>query len=342
MTRRPIAKLTAAAAVPIAAALIALLPQAALAHDGRAAESGRLGTVLTTWTFDAPGLALAVIAGGLYLWAYLRVRRDSPAFRFPAWHAACFGLGWFLLIIGLASPIDAYSDDLFWAHMLQHVLITMVIAPLMLLGAPATLALRAASPRVRRDYLVPLLDSRLLRFLTFPPIAVAVFILGIWLWHLPAAYDAAIASEALHFLEHAVFLLGATLFWWMIIGVDASRLRPAHVWRAALLVLAILQNIGLGLILTNIGEPAYDTYVQAAAAREWGPDALTDQRIGAGIMWVPGSMMFAIAVIATIYFWAEHEGFRGRRGDRVREMQRRIHGDDYFQPEIPGRSPDDA
>ena len=324
-------------AAALAAALLALVPAAALAHDGSAAESGELGTVLATWSLDAPGLALAVVAGALYLWAYLRLRRDSPDFRFPRWHAWCFGAGWVLLILGLASPIDAYSDDLFWVHMLQHVLITMVIAPLMLLGAPATLALRGASPRVRRDYLVPLLESRLVRVLTFPPVAAAIFFGGVWLWHLPAAYDAAIASEALHFLEHGVFLLGAVLFWWMIVGVDASRLRPAHVWRAALLVVAILQNIGLGLILTNIGEAAYDTYVQAAAAREWGPDALTDQRIGAGIMWVPGSMMFAISVVATIYFWAEHEAVKGRRGDRVREMQRRVHGDDYFQPELPGR-----
>ena len=326
-------------AAPAAAALAApVVPAAAGAHDGRAAESGEILTALGTWTWDAPGLALAAVAGLAYFWAYRRMRRDSPDFRFPAWHAWCFGAGWALLLLGLASPVDAYSDDLFWVHMLQHVLITMAIAPLLLLGAPATLALRAASPRVRRTYLAPLLNSRLVRVLTFPPVAVAIFIGGVWLWHLPDAYDAAIADQWLHFLEHGIFLFGALLFWWTVIGVDASRLRPGHVWRAAILVIAILQNIGLGLILTNIGEAAYQTYVDAAAARAWGPDALTDQRIGAGIMWVPGSMMFAIGVVATVYFWAEREGFRGRRGDRVREMQRRVHGEDYFQPELPGRA----
>ena len=318
----------AASAAVLIAALLAAAPAAVSAHDGRAAESGDILTALTTWSADPPGLLLAVAAGALYAWAYWRLRRQEPQFRFPAWHAWCFGLGWLLMIIGLVSPVDTYSDDLFWVHMLQHILITMVVAPLMLLGAPATLALRAASPRVRRDYLVPLLESRVVRALTWPPVALLIFILGIWAWHLPAAYDAAIGSEALHFLEHGIFLLGGVLFWWLIIGVDASRLRPAHVWRLFVLVIAILQNIGLGLILTSVGEPLYETYEIAASLREWGPDALTDQRLGAGIMWVPGSMMFVIAIMLTVYYWAEREGFKGRQGDRVRQMQQARSGGD--------------
>ena len=231
------------------------------------------------------------------------------------------------MLLGLMSPVDTYSDDLFWMHMIQHVMITMIVAPLMLLGAPATLALRAASPRVRTTYLVPFLNSRLVRALTWPPAAIVIYIASVWSWHWPDAYDAAIASEAVHFVEHGVFLLGAVLLWWLVIGVDATKLRPHHVWRCALLVVAILQNIGLGLILINVGEPVYDTYATAAAVREWGPDALLDQRIGAGIMWVPGSMMFALAIIVTVYYWAEREGFKDRRNDTVRDMQIRVHGE---------------
>ena len=305
----------------LGAALLAAAPAAAAAHDGRAAESGEILTALRTWSADPPGLLMVLIVGVLYAWAYRRLRRRDPQFRFPAWHAWCFAAGWLLMVVGLVSPVDTYSDDLFWVHMLQHILITMLVAPLMLLGAPATLALRAASPRVRRSYLVPLLESRLVRVLTYPPVALLVFVLGVWAWHWPDAYDAAIASEALHFIEHGVFLLGGVLFWWLVIGVDASRLRPPHVWRIFVLVIAIMQNIGLGLILTNFSEPLYETYETAAGLRSWGPDALTDQRLGAGIMWVPGSMMFVIAIMLTVYYWAEREGFKGRQGDRVRAMQ---------------------
>ena len=304
-----------------------LAPSLALGHDGRYAESGDFLNALGVWSVDAPGLALVLVVGGLYAWGYHRLRRDSPTFHFPRWHGWCFFAGWVFMLLGLMSPIDTYSDDLFWVHMVQHVFITMLVAPLMLLGAPATLALRSASPRIRTSYLVPFLNSRLVRFLTWPPAAIIIYIASVWSWHWPDAYDAAIASEAVHFVEHGVFLFGAVLLWWMVIGVDATRLRPHHVWRCALLVVAILQNIGLGVILINVGDAIYDTYATAAAVREWGPTALIDQRIGAGIMWVPGSMMFALAVIMTVYFWAEREGFKDRRNDVVRDMQIRVHGE---------------
>ncbi len=311
----------------IGALAAALLPTLSSAHDGRYAESGELLNALQVWSVDAPGLAIVIVVGGLYAWGYYRLRRDSPNFHFPRWHAWCFWTGWLVMLLGLMSPVDTYSDDLFWMHMIQHVMITMIVAPLMLLGAPATLALRAASPRVRTTYLIPFLNSRLVRALTWPPSAIIIYIASVWSWHWPDAYDAAIASEAVHFVEHGVFLLGAVLLWWLVIGVDATRLRPHHVWRCALLGVAILQNIGLGLILINVGEPVYDTYATAAAVREWGPDALLDQRIGAGIMWVPGSMMFALAIIVTVYYWAEREGFKDRRNDVVRDMQIRVHGE---------------
>ena len=317
-----------AALVAVACAVAAvLLPTLASAHDGRYAENGELLTALGVWSIDAPGLAIVIIVGGLYSWGYYRLRRDSPTFHFPRWHAWSFSAGWLVMVLGLMSPVDSYSDDLFWMHMIQHVMITMIVAPLMLLGAPATLALRAASPRVRTTYLIPFLNSRLVRALTWPPSAIVIYIASVWSWHWPDAYDAAIASEAVHFVEHGVFLFGAVLLWWLVIGVDATRLRPHHVWRCALLVVAILQNIALGLILINVGEAIYDTYATAAAVREWGPDALLDQRIGAGIMWVPGSMMFALAIIVTVYYWAEREGFKDRRNDTVRDMQIRVHGE---------------
>ena len=87
--------------------------------------------------------------------------------------------------------------------------------------------------------------------------------------------------------------------------------------------MAILGTIALALILNGIDRPLYDTYVAAADARDWGPDALTDQQVGAGIMWVPGAMMLGLAVVITAYFWAEHEAFRGKRDDMLRDLQRR-------------------
>jgi cytochrome c oxidase assembly factor CtaG len=319
----------------------ALLPTVARAHDGTAAQSGEILTALAAWSFDAPGVVLALALAAAYAWGYRRLRAAAatdPAppggrrFHFSRWRPAAFGAGIGLMLLALVSPIDAYSDDLFWAHMIQHVLIVMVIAPLLLLGAPATLALRASSPRVRRQYVVPLLNSRLLQVLLYPPVAILVLVGAIWIWHIPALYDAAIGSEALHFLEHATFLSGSLLFWWLVIGVDPSHLRPGHIARVAILICAILQNLALGLLLTSLGEAAYDSYARLEGLREWGPSALTDQRIGAGIMWVPGTMMFAIAVLVIVYYWAEHETFRSRRDDLLRDLDERAGRPVYPQP----------
>lgn len=320
--RRPRRRL----ALLLPAGLAALAPAVASAHDGTAADSGDILEALTVWNFDAPGVVLTLALAACYAWGYRRLRaglRPGDGFRFSRWRPAAFAGGIVLLLLSLVSPIDTYSDDLFWVHMIQHVLIIMAIAPLLLLGAPATLALRAASPRVRRQYVVPLLNSRLLQTLLYPPVAILILVGSIWLWHIPALYDAAIDSEALHFIEHSTFLGGGLLFWWLIIGVDASHLRPGHIARVAILIVAILQNLALGLILTSLGEAAYDSYADLAALREWGPSALTDQRIGAGIMWVPGTMMFALAVLVIVYYWAEHEAFRSRRDDLLRDLDER-------------------
>lgn len=321
MLRRKRWMLALVVAVP--AALMGLPPGVALAHDGSAANAGALGEVLTSWSFNPPGVVLTLAIAALYFWAYRRLRRIAPTFHFPRWQAIAFGSGMLLLLLSLISPIDTYSDDLFWVHMVQHMLIVMVIAPLLLFGAPATLALRSASKRVRQQYLVPLLQSRVLGIVTYPPLAILLLVASVWIWHLPTLYDAAIGSEALHFLEHNSFLAGGLLFWWLVIGVDASHLRPGYPGRVAVLVMGIMQNIALALILTNAGDPIYNNYKVAALLRDWGPSALTDQRLGAGVMWVPGAMMFGLAILVVFYYWAEHEGFEGRRGDMVRELAKR-------------------
>ena len=303
-----------------AAGAAALLPGLASAH-GDEAVSGAFPRALGEWSLDPVGFVGVGVIVGLYGWGYWRLRRVAPRFHFPRWHLWAFGASAFLILLATVSPIDNYDDDLFWVHMTQHMILVMLAAPLLLLGAPVTLALRAASPRVRRAVLVPLLESRVAQALTRPYVAAPLFTLSVWLWHIPSAYDAAVRHDLLHIAEHTSFMAGAILFWWLIIGVDANRLRPGHVGRVAFLVVQLLTNLALALILTNVGEPLYSVYDDPA--RTWGPSPLTDQRIGAGIMWVPGSMMFLLAILSTVYYWAEHEDFKGRRGDQLRELAKR-------------------
>ncbi|HJN94025.1 MAG TPA: cytochrome c oxidase assembly protein, partial [Dehalococcoidia bacterium] len=244
-----------------------------------------------------------------------------------------------VLLFALVSPIDTYGDDLFISHMLQHVLVMMVVAPLLILGKPVTLGLRAASPAIRRRYLLPTLRSRALNLLLRPQIVLALFVSTIWLWHIPDLYDAAIANDALHSLEHFSFLAASLLFWWLIIDADPTPLRPGHPVRAVMLIVAIIQGIVLGSVITSLGEPIYETYEAAAVARDWGPSALSDQRTGAGLVWIPSGLVFVLALLITFQAWLD----RMERETEQEDMVRRLRSEraSYFEGEAlaPPRRP---
>jgi cytochrome c oxidase assembly factor CtaG len=303
--------------------IVVLFPAQILAHDGISSHSGQPSEFMTAWNLDLIGIVLIFLSVFLYGWAYRRLRALSAGFIFSRWHPIAFTSGMFFLLIVLVSPIDTYSDDLFWVHMVQHMVIVMLVAPLILLGSPVTLFLRASNVRIRHQYLIPILRSRVIKIFMFPPIAISLFIASIWLWHIPALYELGINNEVVHFFEHASFLTGALVLWWLIIGVDATDLRPGHIARVAVLILVLLQNVALALILTSVDRPIYPTYEAVSLLREWGPTVMVDQRLGAGIMWVPGAMMFCLALLVVFYYWAEREDFNGRRADMLREMRSR-------------------
>ena len=311
MTRRIVVT-----AIALSVAFVAF-PQRVLAHGGEA-TSGEFIDALTTWSADPFPPLLIVLTAALYIWGLRRLKTTAPRLRFSTWRPAAFFLGLLILLVALASPIDVYGDDLFWAHMLQHVLVVMVAAPLLILGAPVTLALAAATPRLRRAYLGPLLHSRLLAALMIPPLTIAIFIGVTWLWHLPALYDAAIRVPALHAVEHGSFLAVALLFWWLVIDVDPTRLRPGRLVGAISLFVMVVQGVLLGAILVTLDEPIYDTYISAAAARDWGPTALADQRAGAGLVWIPGGLVFALAFLITLRGWIARLELEADRDDALR------------------------
>jgi putative membrane protein len=158
---------------------------------------------LTAWRFDPPLVAGLVTAGVLYLRGVGRVQRPD---RRLANRAACFLGGLAVLWVALQSPIDAYADTRLSVHMVQHLLLTMVAAPLLVLGAPVTLLLRAATPAFRRRRVLPLLRSRPVRLLTAPVVCWAQFALVLWVSHFSPLYDAAVRNAGVHVLEHLLYV----------------------------------------------------------------------------------------------------------------------------------------
>jgi putative membrane protein len=222
-------------------------------------------------------------------------------------------------VLALASGIEILAGDLFSVHMVQHMLLTAVAAPLLMLGAPVRPLLRGLPGALRAGIVRPLARAAwvqwLLHVLRHPLVAVFIYVGGLYLWHWPALYDAAVENEWLHVIEHAHFFIGALLFWSVVIDPVPFRGTLPYAARIVYLLLAgAAQNTLLGGLLAFSSRVLYAHY-EGTAAR-LGIDALTDQRVGGAIMWVPGDTIFLIAASAAFFMWLEAEEREQRRREQ--------------------------
>ena len=241
-----------------------------------------------------------------------RVARAHPAHPPSRWRNAAFLGGLATLVVALTSPIEAYEGQLFSVHMLQHLLLELVVAPLLLLGAPATLALRASSPSLRRG-LLAILHSRVVAVISFPLLAWVLFAAVNWGWHFSSLYNQALEISWLHDLQHLTFLGAALLFWWPVVGADPSRWRLPHPVRLFYLFLAMPQNSFLGIALMSAPVSLYPHY--QTIVRNWGPTPIVDQNIGGMLMWVGGDVVFLLAMGLVVAAWVRAEDRRTARED---------------------------
>jgi putative membrane protein len=247
-----------------------------------------------------------VLLGGLLLtaWAYWRGQTSGPRRPIDTWRARCFTAALVALGLALLSPLDALSGALASAHMVQHLLLLLVAAPLLALSAPSSailrgspLALRRASGRWRRRLGLTHGNLGVLRH----PAAVWLLSVGvIWFWHAAAPYDATLDNQLLHVLEHASFLVTAVLFWQVVVGVrGAARVSGGL---GVLLVFAMaMQSVFLSVLLPFARTPWYSGY--AATTVPWRLDPLTDQRLAGVIMWVPAGGIYLVVALALLVAW---------------------------------------
>ncbi len=284
-----------------------------------------LGDFLAAWDPDLYTLIPLAVLVGLYLLGRWRLERRA---KYPAGRGLgdLFYLGGALaLFAALASPIDVYAGDLFFMHMVQHLLLVMVAAPLLMLANPLSRALWAFPQGVRRRLGGALHRSGplrwVLRWVTAPVAAWLVFAITLWVWHTPAPYDAALGSEALHAFEHLTMFGAAVIFWWPVIGPAPMRSHLPHPLRFLYLFLALFQNIILGAILTFADGPVYSHYQGVPA--HWGIGSDSDQQLGGVLMWIPGTMMYFTALAVLFFAWLDQEDRRASQRRRAEEARRR-------------------
>jgi cytochrome c oxidase assembly factor CtaG len=270
------------------------------------------------WT-GGPALAWVLGAAVLY---WLGGRRDGgrPLETSGRWRTAAFCGGLVAILAALDSPLDELADQLFWAHMVQHVLLITVAPPLLALarpwmrmwrGLPLTLRRDGASAYTHDPRLRPL--RRVAGLVAEPIPSWLIFNLTFLAWHLPGPYDAAVRSSAVHALEHGTFFATALLFWTRVIYSPPWRSRLSDTGRIAYLTTTMVASWVLAIVLALATSPLYSAYADQAS-RPGGISALTDQQLAAGVMWVPGSLAYAIAIVLIAYRWLEPGAARRRPG----------------------------
>jgi cytochrome c oxidase assembly factor CtaG len=219
-----------------------------------------------------------------------------------------FYAGIVVVLVALASPLDALSERLFWAHMTQHVLLLVVAPPLIVLARPWVRLWRVLPLPARqylgrslaRGHLSPL--RRLGAWLGAPLPTFVLFCGVVLLWHMPALFDATLESEALHALEHTLFFATALMFWKQAIDSPPLHAPLSEPWRMAYVVGAMVVMWVLAIVLALEPHALYVPYVHEAT-RPDGLSALADQQIAAGVMWVPGSITFVIVLFVHLHRW---------------------------------------
>ncbi|TDZ79408.1 Copper transport protein YcnJ precursor [Mycobacteroides salmoniphilum] len=272
------------------------------------------------WRFDLIFGTAALVFAVTYLVGVrrLKVRGDAwPVGRTIAWLSGCA-----FLLIATSSGVGRYMPAMFSMHMVAHMMLSMLVPVLLVLGGPITLLLRvlpAASkedPPGLREWVQMLLHSSFSRFLTHPLVATSLFIGGFYGLYLSGLYDAAVDVHAAHLAMNLHFLLSGYLFYWVVIGIDPAPRRLPPVAKLGIVLVSLPLHAFFGVILMGtksiLGEKFYSNL-----ALPWRIDLAADQHMGGAITWATGELPLLVVMIALVIQWSRSDERLARRQDRA-------------------------
>jgi cytochrome c oxidase assembly factor CtaG len=279
---------------------LAIAPGVAGAHASLASEPLRASTgeVLAV-------LIPALLSAALYVAGSARLRAHETRGRAErAWRAASFGAGLLVLTVSLLPPMDEWSGRSFAIHMVQHEVLMLIAAPLLVLGRPLPLFLWAFSGRAKNAIVRAIRPGSAIRsvwkVLLLPMVAWLLHAIALWAWHAPSWFDAALRSRAVHDFQHITFFVTALLFWAALFEERAREKQGA----AVLYLFTTTVHTGvLGAFLTFASHSWYSAYAEIVPL--WDLTPLEDQQLGGLIMWIPASLLYVGAGLALLARWIE-------------------------------------
>ncbi len=267
-------------------------------------------TLTTGWSFE-PQIIVGILIGCLLYWRGFRwSKQHNSKHALEWWRPWIFALAALSLFVALESPIDYWADTYFWAHMLQHELLIFVVAPLALFSAPWMPMLRGIPLAWRRAVLRPLARNwgvihklnRVAHVVGAPLFAWFFFVITISVWHLPVMYDLTEQYIAVHYTEHALFLIAALLFWGQIIPSWPFKPSLNFGGQIVFIFAATLQGNLLDWFLLSATTPIYPYY--AAVPRTPGMvSAVVDQHLASGVMMTASIVSFVLVLLSIAGLW---------------------------------------
>src|SRR5829696_8157227 len=269
--------------------------------------------LVRAWSFEPLVVMGLMLTAGLFGVGFWRLWRETARKRSARmWEGIWFAGGWLALLVALVSPMHAWGRVLFSAHMTQHEVLMLVAAPLLVLGRPLIAFLWALPVNWSRRIgnlgkVGPV--SRVWQTLTIPLVAWLVHAIALWMWHIPALFEAVLRYESVHTAQHLSFLISALLFWWALIH---GRQGAMGYGAAVLYLFTTSVHSGvLGALITVAGSVWYPSY--AGLTSSWGLTPLEDQQLGGLIMWIPAGLVYLIAGLALFAGWLRESDLRAER-----------------------------
>jgi putative membrane protein len=274
----------------------------------------------TSWEFDPLvilGLSISAFLYSRGLYRLWRSTRIGSGIR--RWQAAAFYVGWFATVIALVSPLHPLGQALFSAHMTQHEVLMLVAAPLMVFGRPMIVFLWAFSRedarRISAWSRVPCIEKTW-SAVSNAFVAWIIHLAALWIWHIPALFEATLDNDLIHALQHISFLFSALLFWW---AAFYGRQRALGYGLAIVYMFTTaLQSGLLGVLLSVSSRLWYPAYGDRAL--DWGLTPLEDQQLGGLIMWIPAGVVYIIAALALTAGWLRESDLRANQREALKAL----------------------
>lgn len=279
-----------------------------------------LARILFDWRFDLVFGTAAIILAAVYIAGVIRLRRRGDAWpvgRTIAWLCGCAAL-----LFATSSGIGRYMPAMFSMHMTAHMLLSMLVPVLLVLGAPVTLALRALptagkdNPPGMREWLLAALHSRVSQFLTNPIVSTAIFVAGFYGLYFGGLFDAVAGSHAAHLAMNVHFLLSGYLFYWVVIGVDPTPRPIPHLGKLAMVFGSLPLHAFFGVVLMGMNTVLAGDFYRSLGL-PWHTDLLGDQKLGGGIAWSTGEVPLVLVMLALLIQWRRSDNRTAKRLDRA-------------------------